>query len=128
MSTLGQRLKELRLSLKLTQTAFAERVDLTAASLSRFESGRVSPSPRTIAVICSTFGISRNWLENGVGEMLSQDDDQAMAQISQILHGDNPTARAALLSLANMPPEFWEMARELLESIYQQTHPTAPDQ
>ena len=127
MSTLGQRIKELRLAMNLTQTAFSKRIDLTSASLSRFEAGVASPSPRTLSVICTVYGVSRAWLENGVGEMFAQNDDQALSQLTQLLSGDNPTARAALLSLANMPPEFWEMARDLLENIYQQIHPTDPD-
>lgn len=63
------RLKELRKSLALNQTEFAERLGITQTSYSMIEGGARPLLNRHIKVICSEFNVNENWLKNGLGEM-----------------------------------------------------------
>lgn len=128
MSTINERIKELRLSLGLRQAEFAARINQSDASISLYESGARTPKPAIIALICSTYGVSRAWLENGAGSMYATSEDEALQQINKILTGDDYTARATLLALANMPPDFWRLVREMVDYISANSRkPTAPD-
>jgi len=126
MSTICDRIKELRLSLGLNQTAFAARINQSPSSVSLYESGARIPKAPIVSLICSVFGVSRVWLEEGVGDMYAPSDDQAMQALTKILTGDDYTARATLLALANMPPDFWRLVREMVDYIAATTPPETP--
>ena len=132
MSTINDRIKELRQTLGLNQTAFAAKINQSPASVSMYESGVRVPKAPIVALICATFGVNRSWLENGIGDMYTPydtgSDDEAMQQISKILSGNDYTARATLLALANMPPDFWRLVREMVDYISANSRkPTDPD-
>ena len=126
MATINDRIKELRLSLGLRQAEFAARINQSDASISLYESGARTPKPPIVSLICSVFGVSRAWLENGVGSMYATTEDEAMQQLNKILTGDDYTARATLLALANMPPDFWRLVREMVDYIAATTPPETP--
>ena len=129
MPTICDRIKELRLSLGLNQTAFAAKINQSPSSISLYESGARVPKAPIVSLICSVFGVNRAWLENGIGEMYAPTDADAIQQITKILTGDDYTARATLLALANMPPDFWRLVREMVDyiSANSQNPPTDPD-
>lgn len=66
-----QRIKDVRKSLNLTQSKFAEHLGLTQTAYSMIENGKRPLSNKYIKIICSEFGINENWLRNGLGEMFS---------------------------------------------------------
>jgi transcriptional regulator with XRE-family HTH domain len=72
MSYIGERVKELRNSLKLTQAGFGKRVGVSAAHISKIESGKDFPSRSLAKVICKTFDVNEEWLINGEGSMFSE--------------------------------------------------------
>ena len=63
-----KRLKELRKALGLKQREIAEKLDVPVSVVGAWETGRPVPKPR-IYQICNEYGVNRDWLENGVGEM-----------------------------------------------------------
>lgn len=58
----SERLKELRLSLNMTQKDFADKIDVTAAALSAYENNQKNPSIAVAKRIAETFKISLDWL------------------------------------------------------------------
>lgn len=55
---IGQKIKQKRKSLNLTQLQLAEKVDLTESSISRYESGKIATMPTsTINKICKVLHI-----------------------------------------------------------------------
>lgn len=68
-STVGQRVRDLRDSQKLTQTEFGAKIKNTFATISRIENGTVLPRNSTLLEMCRVFGVDKEWLINGVGEM-----------------------------------------------------------
>lgn len=72
--TLSERIKEVRTSSGDTQTKFAEKLSISRSAVSKIESGENTPSRQTIALICKIYNINYQWLVNGNGEMLKEDN------------------------------------------------------
>jgi transcriptional regulator with XRE-family HTH domain len=70
-----ERLKQLRKSLGLTQGELGKKIGMSDVAISYMESGRTALSKQNIRLICLTFGVREEWLENGEGDMM---DDEAL--------------------------------------------------
>ena len=70
--TIGERVKELRKQVNLTQQAFADRLNLKRNTVGSYEVNVVEPSDRTISDICREFNVNETWLRTGEGEMFNQ--------------------------------------------------------
>lgn len=68
----GNRIKELRAALKITQDVFAEKVTISRNYLSLLESDKREPSDIVLKSICREFSVSEQWLRSGEGEMFVQ--------------------------------------------------------
>lgn len=69
---LYERVKHLRKSiLKLSQEEFSAKINISRSNLGGIETGRVNITSRVISDICTAFGINREWLETGSGEMFA---------------------------------------------------------
>ena len=66
--TIGQRLKQVRKQLKLTQIELAARVGLKQSTLSDLELGK-SAGTTNLAVVAHALGVNALWLETGRGTM-----------------------------------------------------------
>lgn len=62
---IGKRLKEARVSKKLTQEALAETIDISVAFLSRVERGTSPINLRRLSQICNLLDISEGYVLNG---------------------------------------------------------------
>ena len=58
----GERLKQLRTKLKLSQRDFADKVGVTASALSSYEKGQKNPSVNVAINIATQFNVSLDWL------------------------------------------------------------------
>lgn len=65
---IGERIKELRKILGLTQQGFAEKVGIKRNSVATYETGKSNVGDPTVTLICNTFNVNEDWLRNGVGE------------------------------------------------------------
>lgn len=68
---MNKRLKELRISLELSQKVFAEKLGITDSGLSNLENGKRNLTEQMIISICREFNVNRVWLVEGVGEMFT---------------------------------------------------------
>jgi len=64
MSDIGQRIKQLRKMLGLSQKEFAEKI-----GKSRIGAGRRTPDESTLKLIAKEFNVNEEWLKTGKGEM-----------------------------------------------------------
>ena len=76
----GMRLLELRKSLGLTQGEFAEKIGLKFSAISMIELGKAPLKETNMRLICLTFGVNKDWLLNGIGEMM---DDEALLSVKE---------------------------------------------
>ena len=59
---IGDRLKQLRKELDLTQEAFASRIGSVQNTITGYESGRRNPSAPVISLICREFNVNEDCL------------------------------------------------------------------
>ena len=74
MSSIGERVKEVRAYHKMTQKEFASTLGVSREYICRLEANKESPSYETILLFDVVLNVSTEWLTKGVGEMFSADD------------------------------------------------------
>lgn len=80
---MNTRIKILREMLKLSQTEFAEALNLKRNSISLIEVGKRNPSDRTISDMCEKFNVSEIWLREGTGDMFIKTPSSTMEQLKK---------------------------------------------
>lgn len=123
---MGDRLKQLRRALGLSQDEFARRLGLTRGAITNIELDKVPPKPLLIDLICDVFGAQKEWLLTGEGEMLKprSRDDQIMDFVASAMSGESDNFRRRLLSvLARLDEDQWG----LLERYVRELAGTRPD-
>ena len=58
----GQRIKELRLELKLNQSEFGNSLSVSQDTISLWEKGKSLPNTEFVILICKKYNISANYL------------------------------------------------------------------
>lgn len=69
MEEMKERLKELRTTLGLKQREITERLEISIAQYSAWESGKEKLPRARLYQLCNEYGVRREWLETGEGEM-----------------------------------------------------------
>ena len=85
MEQIKDRLKELRKRLGLKQRDVAEALKVNVGLVGSWECGRQKVPDYRIDQICTKFGVSRDWLERGEGEMFVEVKIDADALRKQIV-------------------------------------------
>lgn len=128
---MNTRIKEIRLAAHLTQEEFANRICITKSSVSLLESGKNNPSDQTIKLICSEFGIRREWLETGAEPMYpEQVDDGPHALVPDLVDvlSDHPAVLAALRRVVRiMTPADWDRLNEIIDTVMEEQEKNTPE-
>lgn len=85
MSTISERIKQLRKSENLTQKDFSKRLLVSQSYLSGLENGNEVPTSKLLKLICLEFGVTESWLIDGKGEMYDvvyENDKSTLVEIS----------------------------------------------
>lgn len=96
---MNERLKEIRLYLKMSQKDFAFKIGLKPSSLNDIEKGRTIVSERIIIIICSIYKINEKWFRTGKGEMFTSDSSKFQT-FYEIYKSLNPTLQDFLFDVA----------------------------
>lgn len=84
----GERIKQLRKSLKLSQVELAEKLSINASAISQMESGKIRPSLDTMIQLNKLVGVNLHWLITGSGNMFDpgagQNYNPASKQLTQL--------------------------------------------
>lgn len=70
-----QRFKEIRKTLKMTQTEFGEQLDKTMRAIQNYEAGERSLNNDIIMMLNEKFNINIHWLYTGFGNMFLSDNE-----------------------------------------------------
>jgi transcriptional regulator with XRE-family HTH domain len=81
--------KEIRKMLNMSQGAFAKRLGVSAAGISKIESGSRNLTGQMLLMICKEFNINENWLRYGEGEIFRQKLPVDIEQLAQCYHLDD---------------------------------------
>lgn len=114
------RILKVRKDNKLTQDAFAEKLNLSKNFVWMLEKGERIPSDRTISDICREFGVNEDWLRTGAGEptikRTRNQEIQAFANEIMNLPDENLKKRF-VEALAKLDIEDWEKILEIAEKL-----------
>jgi len=83
ITKINDRLIAVREALKITQRDFCKGIYVSQSYYAQIESGKRSVNDRIIALICSQYGVSKEYLLTGKGEIFSE--NLAEIQLQQLL-------------------------------------------
>ena len=115
MSTIGDRIKEIRRVKNYTQQRLADELGLKQNTIATYEMNKTTPSDRTILDICRKFGIREEWLRTGqkpMEQLLNRQEEltkfvnETMADASKI-----DTQRILIALMDATPEEIAAIAR-----------------
>jgi transcriptional regulator with XRE-family HTH domain len=112
--SINDRMKAVRTELKLTQTEFGNRVEISQGHLTSIEKGKRAVTNRTVLLVCQTYNVSEAWLRTGEGEMFVKEDG-LLAQIARQYDLDDFAQRFVQIFLSLSPP-----ARAAIKDFAQQ--------
>ena len=117
---MGERIKELRKALKMSQQEFADRLNVQRGSIASYETGRISPSNAAISLICKELNVSEDWLRNGEGDMfipITRDEEIASFIGSVQADVDDTFKKRFISALSKLSTEEWRAIEHLMENM-----------
>lgn len=81
MTTVNERIRQLRQYHKLTQKQFSQKLGISREHLCRIESSKEKPSEQTLLLILALFNINTSWLFDGLGEMTNNSCDETSPEL-----------------------------------------------
>lgn len=115
---MGERIKQLRKVLGLTQKEFGDRIGVKPNTIGTYEIGRNDPIDAVISLICLKFDVNEYWLRTGEGDMFipKSRGDQITAFVGDILNGPPDFRQRFISVLSRMTPEEWDLLeKKILE-------------
>ena len=110
MTTINERIKEVRVMNNLSQQKFAEILGISRPSVQNFENPNYTRNitPAFIDSICSKFHVNRDWLMTGEGEIESPQQSADDEAIIRAMYGKSEAKKRLIAILASMPDEMFE--------------------
>ena len=117
---IGDRIREIRSALGLSQRKFAAGIRITGQAIAQFENGKLTPGERTVQDLCREYHVNEFWLKAGEGEMFKSASKQEMiAQlINDALSDESDKFKIQLPSvLSQLSPEQWAVLRDIARML-----------
>lgn len=101
---MDSRIKEIRKTLGYSQQKFADELGIARGNIAAYEVGKNAPSDAVIALICTKFNISEEWLRHGTGPKYSIVNDD-YTKITVDIDKHDPKARQAIM-------KYWKLSEQ----------------
>ena len=115
MSTINERIFDLRKRLGLSQTEFADKIGSSRGVIANIDGNKTTPSPIVIMAICREFRVSRVWLENGTGEMLLPENENEA--VNRLMLGGTEFQKRVFRAMAAMPDAAWDALQSFIDQL-----------
>lgn len=103
--TQGERIRELRKTLKMTMEQFGEKIGVTKSTISNIENGNRNATEHMVKSICREFNVDYIWLTTGDGEMFVDTDDDFIERIDRIMAGEDDARKNLFKALLEASDE-----------------------
>ena len=113
----GERIREIRKTMKLTMEQFGEKIGVTKSTISNIENGNRNATEHMIKSICREFNVDYMWLTTGEGEMFVATDDDFQARIDQIMFGQDESRKNLFKMMIDMSDEDIHALERILKNI-----------
>lgn len=117
---MGERIKELRTVLGLTQQQLADSLGIKRNTIAKYETGRGDPIDAVVSLICKTYNVNEKWLRTGEGPMFLDysRDQQIMDFVADAMRGESDNLKRRLISvLARLDENEWAILEKRLREI-----------
>ena len=96
-----ERIAVLRKTLGLTQKQFGEQIGVQRGTIANYELGRNIPTETVRLMICRVYGVRREWLETGEGEIFDKKTryDQIREMADEYMKDESESFRNRLISV-----------------------------
>jgi transcriptional regulator with XRE-family HTH domain len=101
--TINDRIKRVRLELKLSQAKFCKGILLTAGHYAEIELGNRRVNPRMVKLLVTVYGVNETFLRTGRGDMFTQTPDPRIDSVIQIFQ--------------ELPPHFQDYILRQIEEL-----------
>ena len=116
---MNERIKQLRLTLGLSQEEFGNRLGMGRGAITNIELKKVEPKPLLVSLICREFRVSETWLRTGEGEMvLPMDADEELARVlTEIKLSDGQPIKSIIKSYWALDDAGKSVIRQLVADL-----------
>lgn len=116
---MGNRVKELRLALGLSQEDIAQRLGVTRGAISRIETGTTNLTSAMARSLCREFSVNDDWLVNGNGDMFLEMSRAELAAniVGNALNTDDDFILNTFIALGQLTPAEWEVIKKFVDKI-----------
>ena len=111
----GERLKDLRKNLNLTQQDFANRIGVKRNTIANYEVNRNVPVDAVISLICREFNVNEEWLRHGTGEMFRVIDDSNIYDLLREEYNMTEAEERLIRAYFSMPEEGRKLVMDCIE-------------
>lgn len=121
------RIRIIRKQEGMTQAEFAEKLGTSRANIAGYEAGTREPSGAVKTLICEIFQVSKDWLENGEGEMYHKKTrHQAVSEFTEkYFNGPNDLCTHVVEVLSLFSPDTWAELDRIIRAV---EHPAEYEQ
>ena len=120
MATINERIKALRGTLGMKQVDFANKISRTQAVFSKYESGAIAITDRTIADICREFNVNEQWLRTGEGPMFKQQsdiDNQLAAEVAKLIQSEDEFTKKLIHAYLSLPDDAKDKVKDFVTQL-----------
>ena len=117
---MNDRIKQLRLTLGLSQEEFGNRLGMGRGAITNIELKKVEPKPLLVSLICREFRVSETWLRTGDGEMFVQPtrEEAIAAFVGSALSDEDEGFKRRLLSvLSRLDENEWQLLEKMAKKL-----------
>lgn len=128
METIGDRIRFLRESKKMTQPQLAEVTGISKGNVSELENNHSAPSTKALLALSQYFNVTTDWILMGDSSLKKETTDNSIVAESEAVYKKfDPLVEDALKDDPELK-EFWgEMiSREDLRLLFKKTKPLKP--
>lgn len=115
MSTVGERIRQVRKNYNLTQVELGKLIGISGAGVGKIETNVSQPTEAAIKLICSKYHVNYLWLTEGLGPMMEEEDTDAM--VERVMVGESPLAISIMKAFVKLPDEEWIKFRDLVDKV-----------
>lgn len=121
MSTVGERIKQIRKDFGLTQQKFADRIGAKQNTVAQYEIGRNIPIDPVITAICKEFDIQEDWLRHGLEPMRAAKsrEEEISELVGSALSGSSEFKKAVIRMICSRSDEELKALEAALLAIYE---------
>lgn len=124
--TIGDRVKQLRKDKNMTLEAFGKQVGVGKTSISKLEHNTCALTDQMAISICREFGVNKDWLESGIGEMYVKSDVFDLGEYAK-QHGITDLELEIIKTYLKIPVAKREAVERDFEELWNARNGAAPD-